>query len=112
MSDQSESTTTVPELGSTALFAAFGAKIRWCDEKAKECYECREEDCSDIGKYYDAAKTEITRFRNELFPEEKPGNAEKDGVATVRCPECKITIGSCWANGHCPGCGHFIKAND
>ena len=61
-------TSDVSEVASTALFAAFDAKIRWCEEKAKECYECRDEDCSDIGKYYDAAKVEITRFRNELFP--------------------------------------------
>ena len=64
-------TETVPEITNDALFAAFNAKIRWCEEKARECYECREEDCSDIGKYYDAASAEITRFRNELFPANK-----------------------------------------
>ena len=77
-----ESTSRVTELGCDALFAAFDAKIKWCEEKAKESYECREEDCSDIGKYYDAAKAEITRFRNELFPKSEGGNYKIDPLAT------------------------------
>jgi hypothetical protein len=55
------------EIEKSDLLAEFNKKIRWCEEKALECYECEEEDCSDIGRYYDAAKVEITRFRNELF---------------------------------------------
>lgn len=112
MSDQNESTEAVTPVASDVLFAAFDAKIRWCEEKARECYDDRDEDCSDIGKYYDAAKVEITRFRNELFSGVKEGNAKTDPLATVKCPECKIVIGVCWTNSHCPGCGHFITAND
>jgi hypothetical protein len=111
MSNPSEPTDGEPSLASSDLFAAFDAKIRWCEEKAKECYECREDDCSDIGKYYDAAKVEITRFRNELFPRIEDDNHKRDPLATVKCPKCKIVIGECWANSHCPGCGHFITAN-
>ena len=95
------------QVGSTALFAAFDAKIRWCEDKARECYEDRDENCSDIGKYYDAAKAEITRFRNELFPAKK-----KATTSNVRCHKCRITIGGCWADTSCPNCGYLIEAND
>ena len=31
-------------------------------------------------------------------------------VTYVRCENCKITIGSAWAGGPCPGCDHPIPA--
>ena len=57
------------ELGCDALLSAFDAKIADCERRAKECYENRAEDCRAIGDYWNAARIEIARFRNELFPD-------------------------------------------
>jgi hypothetical protein len=51
----------------TELLEAFEAKLVDCRRRAKECYECQGEDCTEIGKYWDAATIEIQRFKQELL---------------------------------------------
>ena len=68
-----ENRTSVDELGCDALLSAFDAKIADCERRAKECYEDRAEDCRTIGDYWNAARIEIARFRNELFPDNAEG---------------------------------------